>query len=163
MTRTEISRQLRPHRRPLVLAAERALQRALNMGGDTRPPSKTQFSRLVNLCGEATCAEELENYLRYQAGRASRGSGSEKDAWTLGFVDLVLAGIQEVFDDPTFPSGGGDDEQRDLCRVEAWRLYATYLARAFTYQEAKRGHERTDRPQRRGEGAHGQRHRNHQG
>ncbi|MCX4242504.1 hypothetical protein [Paraliomyxa miuraensis] len=123
---------------------------------DRRPPSKTQFSRLVNLCGEATCAEELENYLRYQAGR----KGSDKGAWTVGFVDLVVSGIRGVLDAPAFPSGGGNEEQRDLYRVEAWRLFATYLARAFTYQDAKRRLERDHQPQRRQEGNHGQRQRN---
>ena len=134
MKRTEISRRLRPYRRALVLAAEQVLADADRQGRDARAPSKTQFSRLINLCGEATCSEELENYLRYQAGRAGRDS---KDAWRMKFVDLVLQGIRRVLDE-SLGLDGVDAEQRDLCRVEAWRLYATYLARAFTYQEAVR-------------------------
>lgn len=134
MTRTEISRRLRPHRRALVVAAEGALDKAYASGRDTQPPSKTQFSRLVNLCGEATCAEELENYLRYQAGRSSK---SGRDDWRMAFVDLVVGAAREVLDQG-LGLDGLSEEDRDLARVEAWRLYATYLARAYTYREAAR-------------------------
>ncbi|MCB9712388.1 MAG: hypothetical protein H6712_00925 [Myxococcales bacterium] len=132
MTRTEISRRLRPHRRVLVVAAEAALDRAYANGDDTQPPSKTQFSRLVNLCGEATCAEELENYLRYQAGRSAKGG---RDDWRMGFVDIIVKAINEALE-KEIDLGELGREDQDLARVEAWRLYATYLARAYTYRDA---------------------------
>ncbi len=164
MTRIEISRHLRPLRRELVLAAEKALTTAYAKGEQAFPPSKTQFSRLVNLCNEASCAEELENYLRYQAGRKSTGRKGE--AWNVPFVEILLAEIHGVLG-PRPELGGPDLAQRDLHRVEAWRLYATYLARAFTYENAKRdvassGSKTHQNNQGRDQGHHDHRkHRNH--
>lgn len=135
MNRTEIIRFLRPYRRELVVAAEKALTSAYARSGSALPPSKTQFSRLVSLCNEASCAEELENYLCYQAGR--KKSGPEREAWRMPFVEILLAEIRAVLDHLPVVDGM-DVAQRDLQRVEAWRLYAVYLARAFTYQDARR-------------------------
>lgn len=126
MSRTDLTQRLRPHRRKLVLAAEGIIERAFSDEYGKRP-AKTQFSRLVNICGEASCGEEIANYLRYQAGRDAK-------VWPVEFVKAVVQGIEApleaiVVDDLT-------EEERDAVRVEAWRLYATYLTRAFTYQDA---------------------------
>ncbi len=120
---------------------------------DNQPPAKTQFSRLVNICGEATCAEEIENYLRYQAGReVKRGGGSSSDdAWRVPFVDAVIKGLAEVLKrNPAALTTGGDGD--DSYRVEAWRLYATYMTRAYTYEHATR---QPQQSQRRGGRRHG--------
>lgn len=136
MNRTEVSQRLRPLRRDLVNAAERVIEDAFSGGDDKQPPAKTQFSRLVNVCGEASCAEEIVNYLRYQAGREVKaGGGSPRgEVWRVGFVDAVVAGIDGVLAKLKDPKMSEQD--MDYSRVEAWRLYATYLTRAFTYEHA---------------------------
>lgn len=113
MNRQEVQAAVRPLRRPLVLAAEAVVGRNLEM------PERTQLSHLVGICGEATCAEEIENFLRYQAGRG---------IWRRAFVDAVVEGAREVL------QGVSDDE----ARVEAWRLYAVFLTRAHRYHDAAR-------------------------
>lgn len=136
MNRTEVSQRLRPLRRDLVTAAERVIEDAFAGGDDKQPPAKTQFSRLVNVCGEASCAEEIVNYLRYQAGREVKagGGGPRGEVWRVDFVDAVVAGINRVL--ATLESPAMSEADQDHSRVEAWRLYATYLTRAFTYQYA---------------------------
>ncbi len=135
MNRGQIILNLRPLRRELVVAAEAVISNAFEGDDDQRPPSKTQFSQLVNLCGEATCGAEIENYLRYQAGRSAAGSVSKRDAWKLSFVNAVVGAITTILDERSM---GSTEEERDLHQVEAWRLYATYMARAFTYEDATR-------------------------
>ena len=127
MSRIEHSQRLRPHRRALVTAAEGIIEQTFDNGGG-RLPAKSQFSRLVNVCGEASCAEEIANYLRYQAGRDAKG------LWSVEFVKLVTKGIEEVL--VALDALDLDDAKRDATRVEAWRLYATYLTRSFTYHDA---------------------------
>jgi len=126
MSRTELIQRLRPHRRKLVLSAEATVDSAFS-GKYGERPAKTQFSRLVNICGEASCAEEIANYLRYQAGRDAK-------VWPIGFVKAVIQGIEGPL--TAIEAEGAPAEELDATRVEAWRLYATYLTRAFTYQEA---------------------------
>ncbi len=119
MATAELNARLRRYRSALVVSAERIV-REVNTG---TLPAKTQFSHLVALCGEASCAEEIENFLRYQAGR--RAEGREK--WTPPFVTKVIDGLHGATADLR-----GDD----AAKVEAWRLYAVYLMRAFTYEDA---------------------------
>ena len=122
---------LRPHRKALVLAAESVLSEAR---GDL--PDRTQLSRLIAVCGEATCAEEICNYLRYQASRQTR-------PWPPGFAELVIKKIEaplKQLADAIRPYG---DQDRDRARVAAWRFYAVFLTRAFTYtrQQTRQGHD----------------------
>ena len=119
MTSETIIAQLRPLRRELVLAAEEVIKYQGKM------PERTQFSRLLNLCAEASCSEELENYLRYQAGR--KGSN-----WKPEFVRKVIDGVSSVLN--RLPQAT-DGTERDRLRVEAWRLYATYLRRSHIWHE----------------------------
>lgn len=136
MNRGQIIMNLRPLRRVLVVAAEAVISKAFESNDeDERPPSKSQFSQLVNLCGEATCGAEIENYLRYQAGRGAAGSVSKREAWKVSFVKEVVASISKILPKTSL---GSTEEERDLHQVEAWRLYATYMARAFTYEDAIR-------------------------
>lgn len=122
MTRDEIIQQLRPLRRELVVAAETVVEDAAGP-----LPEKTQFSRLLNLCTEASCAEEIENYLRYQAGR--KGS-----SWKRDFVRSVIDRISPIL---TAKVVDDDEGEQDRLRVEAWRLYATYLRRSHVWQLAR--------------------------
>lgn len=126
----DIEALLRAHRKALVIAAEAAVREA----GD-RAPDKTQLNRLVSICGEATCAEEITNYLRYQVSRKSR-------PWPRAFADTVIAKITGPLDAVT---GSLRDADADRARVAAWRLYAVFLARAFTYTSYVLRQERPDR------------------
>jgi hypothetical protein len=140
----DIETLLRPHRKALVLAAEAAVEDAwaAARAADDRPPDKTQLNRLVSICGEATCAEEITNYLRYQVSRKSR-------PWPRAFADTVIAKISGPLD--AMVSSLRDAAEADRVRVAAWRLYAVFLARAFTYtsyvHSGKKGqdHERARR------------------
>lgn len=111
---------LRKERRALVLAAEDVIGQRFQHGRFDKP-NKTQFSNLVGLCNEASCAEEIANYLRYQAGRRE---------WDREFALSVIDAIQPIVarlpDDPGL-------------HVGAWKLYATYLTRAYVYQYAATG------------------------
>src|SRR3984957_10050114 len=112
----DLVEELRPKRKALVVAAENV---AASMFASGKPPlKKTQLNHLVGVCGEAECAEEIENYLRYQAGRGTTG-------WTITIADRVIAEI----------AGALADLSGDRQRTEAWRLYAIFLTRAFTYQD----------------------------
>ncbi len=118
MPSVELSERLRPHRKDLVLAAEATFK-----GYNGKLPDKAQFSRLVTVCGEASCAEEIRNYLRYQSSR-------DRAPWDEEFARVVLKGIEGVLAKPELAS--------DEARVEAWKLFATFLSRAFTYEKACR-------------------------
>lgn len=117
MNRREVQAQVRPMRRDLVVAAEKVMQGAFQNG--KAKLTKTQLSQLIGVCGEASCHEEIANYLRYQAGRSGQSS------WDLGLVRQVIGGIEPMV-----------EKLDDTVAVEAWRRYATYLSRAFTYQDA---------------------------
>ena len=106
--------QLHEQRRGLVLAAESVIDKRFARGRLSKP-NKTQFSNLVGLCNEASCAEEIANYLRYQAGR---------NEWEREFALAVIEGIKPIL--ARLP-----DEPR--LHVGAWKLYATYLTRAYVY------------------------------
>jgi len=109
--------QLHKKRRDLVLKAEEVVGNRFQRGRLSKP-QKTQFSNLVGLCNEATCGEEIANYLRYQAGRGE---------WERDFTMAVIDGIKPILDSlPNEPS----------LHVNAWKLYATYLTRAYVYNAA---------------------------
>jgi hypothetical protein len=116
---------LRSHRKDLVLAAESAVRDA----GD-RLPEKSQLNRLVSICGEASCAEEIANYLLYQASRPAK-------PWPREFAELVIARIDTPLQNVTKDLRGSKDADR--AKIAAWRLYAVFLARAFTYARMKKG------------------------
>jgi hypothetical protein len=118
------------HRKPLVLAAEAAVQDA----GATLP-DKSQLNRLVAICGEATCAEEIISYLRYQASRTTK-------PWPREFADIVIAKIKGPLDGLLGQLSAASEADRDRARVAAWRLYAVFLARAFTYASYVRNNQR---------------------
>lgn len=114
-------------RRALVKAADAVMDEAFNGGLDRGRLSKSQMSQLIGVCQEATCHEEVVNYLRYQAGRSD-------PSWTLSMVERVVGGVTKVFSD----HGVSDSDETQPQRVAFWRRYATYLARSFTWQDAKR-------------------------
>ncbi|HEX7843720.1 MAG TPA: hypothetical protein VF469_39875 [Kofleriaceae bacterium] len=122
---------LRPRRKALVLAAESVVREARD-----KLPDKSQLNRLVSVCGEATCAEEIGNYLLYQASRQTR-------PWPRDFAELVIAKIGPPLADLSSDMHGNKDAERDRAKVAAWRLYAVFLTRAFTYarQQNKKGDE----------------------
>lgn len=120
MTRKEIQNQVRALRPALVPAAERVMRGTFEKAKEERKLalSKTQLSQLIGVCGEASCHEEVANYLRYQAGR-----GPSKSGWTIELAKAAIAGIEPLLKD-----------KPDEVAVEAWRWYATYLSRTFTYE-----------------------------
>jgi hypothetical protein len=133
----DIESSLRSLRKALVIAAEAAIRET-----GSELPEKTQFSRLISICGEATCAEEIASFLYYQASRRDK-------LWPRGFVDTVIAKIKDPLD--TLSRTHAAEDERDRARVAAWRLYAVFLVRAFTYassvRESKKGqdHDRARR------------------
>lgn len=116
--RREAAQRLQEKRRDLVLAAESVIQKHFARGR-LEKPKKTQFSNLVGLCNEAHCAEEIANYLRYQVGRKE---------WERNFTFDVIEGIK-----PTL------DALPQELHVAAWRLYATFLTRAYVYHDTVAG------------------------
>jgi CRISPR/Cas system CSM-associated protein Csm3 (group 7 of RAMP superfamily) len=107
--------------KPLVEAAEAVMAEADGrFGDDAWRVEKTQLNTLIGVCGEATCAEEIANYLRYQASR-------DRAPWGLSLVERTLAGVEPLLQGKTDPE-----------RVDAWRRYAVYLMRSFTYRAAVR-------------------------
>lgn len=132
----DLEQIIRPRRKALVLAAESVVS---EFRGNL--PDKSQLNRLVSVCGEATCAEEICNYLRYQASRQTR-------PWPPEFAGLVIKKIEAPLNDLSSTMSGHGEADRDRARVAAWRHYAVFLVRAFTYakQQDRRGHH--DRPHR---------------
>ncbi|MFT3765468.1 MAG: hypothetical protein QM820_08140 [Minicystis sp.] len=108
---------LQNERRALVRAAEAVIEKRFSRGRLAKP-NKTQFSTLIGLCNEAACAEEIVNYLRYQAGR-----NEWEREFALAVIDGIKPSLSRLPDEPAV--------QRD-----AWKLYATYLTRAYVYQNA---------------------------
>ncbi|WP_437635843.1 hypothetical protein [Sorangium sp. So ce854] len=139
---------LRLKRKALVQAAEQVMEEAfkrVDPKSKDRPVHKAQLSHLVGVCNEAACAEEIALYIRYQA---SRGKGDG------GVWDPVLA--RDVI---AKAEGAMSDLPTDDAKVAAWRLYAVYLARTFTYLDKAAGPRSTHRdgqPQRPEGGSGGQ-------
>lgn len=109
--------ELHRKRRELVQKAEEVIENRFKRGRLSKP-QKTQFSNLVGVCNEATCAEEIANYLRYQAGR-----GEWERDFTIDVIDKLKPILAALPDEPTI-------------HVAAWKLYATYLTRAYVYNAA---------------------------
>lgn len=120
----ELEQFIRPRRKALVLAAESVVNEARD-----KLPDKSQLNRLISICGEATCPEEICNYLRYQASRQGK-------IWTPKFADLVIAKIEAPLRALADDTRQLREADRDRARVAAWRLYAVFLARALTYAKA---------------------------
>jgi hypothetical protein len=121
----DIESSLRSIRKALVTAAEAAIRDTGEL------PEKTQLNRLIAICGEVTCAEEITNYLRYQASRKG-------DLWPGGAVDTVIAGIRGPLETLSGTLRAAPEAERDRARVAAWRLYAVFLARTVTYASSVR-------------------------
>jgi len=123
--------KLRSKRKELVVAAKSAIQTAFE--GQQAGVNKAQLSHLIGVCNEAACVEEIELYIRYQASREkSEGEGRRKNkggVWDEKLAKSVIEQVNAVI------SPLGTDE----LKVAAWRLYAVYLTREFTYQKAARG------------------------
>ena len=115
---TDPESQLRPYRKALVVNAEQVMETAFREGRINL--NKSQLNHLVGICGQAEVDAEIKNYLRYQVGRGERTTG-----WSIGLVDAIISAADRAMQ-------GLDD---DSLRVSAWKLFATYLARAFTYQK----------------------------
>ena len=109
---------LRPFRPRLVGAAEKVFQDYANS-----KELKSQLNHLIAVCNEATCHEEIALYLRYQAAR----DGKHIDQ---ALVNKMIINAEEIFSDPNFA-------REDTLKVAAWRLYAVYLARTYTYKKAQ--------------------------
>ncbi|HEU4727520.1 MAG TPA: hypothetical protein VFT22_06520 [Kofleriaceae bacterium] len=119
------------HRKGLVLAAEGAV---IDARGQL--PKKTQLNRLVSICGEATCAEEITSYLLYQSSR---------ERWPSSFAKIVIAKLEVPLQELLGPLSGAQEDERDRLRVATWRLYAVFLVRASTYAtEARNGKKGND-------------------
>jgi hypothetical protein len=115
-TTADLAQRLRPHRKALVEGAEAVMKRLSRLAGRGRA-GKSQLHRLAAVCNQAECVEEIENYLRYQASRDGER-----------FWDT--ASVTDVVDEARKRLTGLPD---DAAKVAAWRLYAVYLMRAFTY------------------------------
>lgn len=127
---------LRPHRKSLVLAAESVVQDARGS-----MPEKSQLNRLVSICSEATCTEEITNYLRYQASRQTR-------PWPKDFTTIVIDKIEAPLRGISNDLQAHRETDRDRIQIAAWRLYAVFLVRAFTYAKLSQkdnGHGRARR------------------
>lgn len=109
-------------RKRLVEAAERAI----NDSDNDQHPKKSQFNHLAALCNEASCQEEIINFLRYQASRRSPPLQPK-------FAELVIDQITKVTASIEADMKNTDKRAIDSAKVKAWRLYAVYLMRAFTY------------------------------
>lgn len=120
MNAREVQQNVRRFRKGLVEKAE-AVMAEVFKAPDVKL-SKAQLSQLTGVCGEATCHEEIANYLRYQAGR--------RQGWDMNLVTRTVEGFEGVL---------GREQLSDQVRVEAWRWYATYLSRAFTYRKEAGG------------------------
>ncbi|MDI3290988.1 hypothetical protein [Polyangium sp. 15x6] len=125
----DIAEKLRLQRKPLVLAAKTVMEDAFKR--ESKPLlNKAQLSHLIGVCNEAACAEEIELYIRYQASREkSEGEGRKKSkggVWDGWLAQNVIDAANKVLS--TLSS--------DELKVAAWRLYAVYLTREFTYQKA---------------------------
>lgn len=132
MNRTEL---LRSKRKDLVLAAKAVMEEAFR---DSAPGlNKAQLSYFISVCNEAACAEEIELYIRYQASRErseGNGHGRGRGVWEQALADRVIERARAAM-----ASLSGDE-----LKVDAWRLYAVFLTREFTYQNAAHRREPVD-------------------
>jgi hypothetical protein len=129
---TDITPVLRKARKSLVLAAEAVIAKAV--AKNISSPDKSQFNRLAAICNDATCAEEIANYIRYQTGRKN----GRKALWEPRFAELVLEEIAGPLELLSLEMPNAAESELDTAKVEAWRLYAVFMTRAFTWAEAKK-------------------------
>lgn len=143
MNRAEV---LRPRRKELVLAAKAVMEEAFR--GGVPGLNKAQLSHLISVCNEAACAEEIELYIRYQASRDKgdsqatheRGDGEgirrgKTAVWDRSLAKSVIERVKAVM----------SALESDDLKVDAWRLYAVFLTREFTYQRAAHSDATADR------------------
>jgi len=123
----DIESNLRERRKRLVLAAEEVARNPVS-----EAPEKSQLSRLISICGEATCVEEICNYIRYQASR-------RRPPWPQEFAKLIIEKIAPALEALSADMRQQPERDQDRARVAAWRLYAVYLSRALTYTRAVKG------------------------
>jgi hypothetical protein len=123
----DVEEVLRDARKSLVVAAEGVMETAAKQRLDK--PQKSQLSHLVALCSEAACAEEIVNFIHYQTGRR----GGDRSPWSRDFAEVVIKGIKDPLDGISARLAPREERIIDLAKVQAWRLYAVYLTRAFTY------------------------------
>lgn len=112
----EALRLLRPL---LVRAAEKVFTDHHNARTAKPKELKSQLNHLIAVCNEATCHEEIALYLRYQAAREGRHIEPS-------LVEAMISATEEVFSRQAYALA-------DSMKVASWRLYAVYLARAYTY------------------------------
>ncbi len=126
-----IAEKLRPKRKELVLAAKEVMEASFT--GGKAGVNKAQLSHLIAVCNEAACVEEIELYIRYQASREKGdGEGRRKNkggVWDDKVAEDVIKHAQSIT----------SKLDSDEIKVAAWRLYAVYLTREFTYQKAVHG------------------------
>lgn len=122
---------LREVRKRLVIAAKEVIDTAVAQGIGL--PDKSQLNRLAAICGDASCAEEIGCYIRYQAGRKS----GRKALWTREFAELVLGGMKVPLQEMEGRMEGAAERDKDGVRVEAWRLFAVFMTREFTWVHAQ--------------------------
>lgn len=120
-----IDEELRPHRKALVLAAEKVVAEATP--ADLEKWNKTQLPLLASLAGEATCPEEIVNFLRYQSKRRGNPWPPAVARAAIDEIAPMIETLRHVAD--------ASEQERDQLAVAAWRLYATYMTRAFTYRK----------------------------
>jgi hypothetical protein len=126
---TEVQRRLR--QRLVNAAEEMAREWFLDPDAQRKGDFSSQFSQLQYACASAACAEEIGCYVRYQIGR---------QVWPVKLGDRVLDRMKRVLED----TGVAEPAEQ----VDAWRLLATYLKRAYIYQRESRKADRAAAPER---------------
>lgn len=104
-------------RRQLVIAAVAFARSVVKNRWLNKGTGKAQFSNLVSVSQQASCHEEVELYVRYQAGRG---------LWREEFKTSIIRSIATAV---------GQDFYKDH-GVLAWRVYSVFLSREYTYQDA---------------------------
>lgn len=121
--RAEVKELSADARQRLVRKAEDVVQAGFQNAkqADKLKEFGSQLSLLVAVCQSATCAEEIENYLRYQIGRG---------VWPDAFGDAVLAGAKDCFK-------ALEVDTANQGRT-AWSYYATYIKRSLVYHARRK-------------------------
>lgn len=123
----QVEAALRPHRKALVEKAEAVVFEAQPRDLDDKRWNKTQLPLLVGVATEAACPEEVRNFLRYQSARKT---------WPKQVANRAIEGIGTVLEALDQEHAGLPEPDRDALKTAAWRLYATYMTRAYTYCKA---------------------------
>jgi hypothetical protein len=112
---TTTSADKKKNKKAVVEAAERLIEEAYQVRW-LEKLEKSQTSTLASVAREATCAEEVENWLRYQAGRGQ---------WPRELAERVIAEARNLYPD-----------NDDIERARVWVELSVYFARAYTYRRA---------------------------